>query len=80
MTRPDVYEGDDGMPDDFLTLTDAARRERVPRQTLSRLVKDGKLTTHIDIFDTRRKLVRAEDVRALRQPRPRTKETAVSAA
>ena len=57
------------MSDEFMTLQEAAEALKVSRFTLWRLLKDGKLPAYQSEADRRRKLVRREDVEAMKQPR-----------
>ncbi len=58
------------MPNEFISLQEAAEVLEVSRFTLWRLIRDGQLTAYQSSSDRRRKLVRREDVEALKQPRP----------
>ncbi len=57
------------MSGEFMTLQEAADELQVSRFTLWRLLKDGKLPAYQSEVDRRRKLVRREDVEALKRPR-----------
>jgi excisionase family DNA binding protein len=57
------------MQEEFMTLEEAADLLQVSRFTLWRLLKEGKLPAYQSEADRRRKLVRREDVEALKRPR-----------
>ena len=55
--------------EDLVGCREAAKRLGVSPVTLRRRVNRGELATYIDPLDDRRKLVRIQDLDALRQPR-----------
>ncbi len=54
------------MPEDLITLTEAAEQLGVSRFKISRLVRDGALQAYTSVLDKRQRLVRQADVDALR--------------
>ena len=69
---------------EFVDVEEAAQLLGVTRFTISRLIRAGELTTFVSPLNRRKKLLRREDVEALRQPVPldpeRTKKAAAAAA
>jgi excisionase family DNA binding protein len=69
---------------EFLDVEQAAELLGVTRFTISRLIRAGELTTYVSPLNRRKKLLRREDVEALRQPVPvepeGTKKAAAAAA
>jgi len=55
---------------EFLTVGEAARRASVSRPTLRRMIARGDLPAFVAPTDRRLRLVKAEDIDALRAPRP----------
>ncbi len=56
--------------EDFVGHREASRRLGVSMPTLRQRVRRGDLATFVDPLDERRKLLRVQDLDALRQPRP----------
>ena len=54
---------------DLVSSREAAKRLGVSPVTLRRRVNRGELATYVDPLDDRRKLLRVQDLEALRQPR-----------
>lgn len=54
------------MPEDLITLTEAAELLGVSRFKMSRLVREGVLQAYTSVLDRRQRLVRQADVNALR--------------
>lgn len=65
MTYP-LHSGDMSLEDNLITLSEAAKLLSVSRAKISRLVSNNALRTINDPLDQRVKLVRREDVLALR--------------
>jgi excisionase family DNA binding protein len=69
---------------EFLDVEQAAELLGVTRFTISRLIRAGELPTYVSPLNRRKKLLRREDVEALRQPVPiepeDTKKAAAAAA
>jgi excisionase family DNA binding protein len=55
---------------EFLDVEQAAELLGVTRFTISRLIRAGELTTYVSPLNRRKKLLRRDDVEALRQPVP----------
>jgi excisionase family DNA binding protein len=55
---------------DYLTMQEAADELGVTRFTISRLVRAGTLASYASPLNRRQKLVKREDVEALREPVP----------
>jgi len=53
---------------EFLDVEQAAELLGVTRFTISRLIRTGELTTYVSPLNRRKKLLRRDDVEALRQP------------
>jgi excisionase family DNA binding protein len=56
--------------EDYLSMQEAMRLLGISRQTIWRLVRDGKLQTYQLETNRRVKLVKHSDVEALMRPRP----------
>jgi excisionase family DNA binding protein len=69
---------------EFLDVEQAAELLGVTRFTISRLIRAGELTAYVSPLNRRKKLLRRNDVEALRQPVPveleGTKKAAAAAA
>lgn len=64
------------MPDEYLSLQEAAELMGVSRFKLWRLLKEGKLTAYQSERDRREKLVSRREVEALIRPTPIAKKVA----
>jgi len=65
---------------EFLDVGQAAELLDVTRFTISRLIRAGELTAYVSPLNRRKKLLRREDVEALRQPVPVEQEGSKKAA
>jgi len=63
------------MGGNYLSLKEVGEYLGISRVKLWRLVKGGTLPVYSDPLDTRKKLVRKEDVEKLKQPHPEKKQT-----
>jgi excisionase family DNA binding protein len=55
---------------DYLTVQEAAEVLGVTRFTVSRLVREGVLASYVSPLNRRQKLVKRDDIEALREPVP----------
>ncbi len=66
------------VPEGYLTMTQAREQLGVSRVTMARLVRDFDAQVYEDPRDARVKLLRAEDVERMLQPRPRAEGKAAA--
>ncbi len=64
---------------ELITLGEAQKRLGTSKNTIARLVKEGRLTVFYNALDRRQKLVDAAQVEGLRRPQQGTPEGKVAA-
>lgn len=52
---------------EWMTTTEATRYLQISTATIARMIREGRIKTHSHPLDRRKKLVRTEDVLALKQ-------------